>query len=270
MSVVLKRASQLPFAPVIALMFGGVAAVLVLATPVWMLEQGVVGSGLPTLFGAAEPPLGLTAQVLLSVLAALAVGAAGFLSMIPISKLLSRPRRGAFEVKPMRFRPPDTEQESEWPVAGFARPPIFADRDLGAPFMSNEALVAAPVEKEEVAVGEELVLDELYEEIEPDSYEEPVFEVEPLAPSWAHIGAAPVPIPEVSLAEPPESTWNETIAPTTTHPEVKEAAPGAESISSLVLRLERGIDQRSIPSSADPFSADAALGALDRLAAGSR
>ena len=59
-----RRAQRIPFAPVVALLFGVAAAILVAAVPQWMFEAGVVKSGLPTMLAAAAPPLGLIARLL--------------------------------------------------------------------------------------------------------------------------------------------------------------------------------------------------------------
>lgn len=268
MSVVVKRASQLPFAPVVALLFAGVAAVLVMATPAWMLEQSVMAAGIPSVLGAAEPPLGLTAKLLLSVIVAIAVGLVGLVAMLPLGTLLSRPRRGAFEVKPMRFRPPQTEQEPDWPVTGFARPPIFADRDLGAPFMSDEALVAAPIVREVEASDDELVLDAQFEATVPDALAnlaQPAVYDSPLVSEFEPALQDLMAVPRLSNVDQTGSAMQPACAPT---------SENEDSIASLVMRLERGIEQRSEQLATDPFSADAALsealGALDRLAAGAR
>lgn len=135
-----RRAQRIPFAPVVAVLFGTVAAILVAALPQWMFESAVVASGLPTVLAAAAPPLGLVARLLAI---ALAFGGVSFLVwalLAPVTKF--------FEAK-ARARTP-------WRDAGYdadsimmrdnplpPRRPIFAPDELGAPLMSDEAI--APV-----------------------------------------------------------------------------------------------------------------------------
>ncbi len=144
MTIVLKRASRLPFAPIVAALFAVAAAVLVMAAPVWILERGVNQIGLSSILPAAAPPLGLKARGLLALLALFSTGVVSWTLAIPIARLLSRPKlRRGFDIQPVQAEPARQAQGSE---ASFAtRAPIFADRDLGAPFMSEEALTLSPV-----------------------------------------------------------------------------------------------------------------------------
>jgi hypothetical protein len=135
-----RRAQRIPFAPVVAILFGIVAAILVAAVPQWMFESGVVASGLPTVLAAAAPPLGLIARVLAVGLALCGVSVLVWMLVAPLTKF--------FEAK-ARARTP-------WRDAGYdadlmagrddrlpPRRPIFAPDELGAPLMSDEAI--APV-----------------------------------------------------------------------------------------------------------------------------
>jgi hypothetical protein len=136
--VTLARAAQrIPFAPVVAVIFGIAAAVLVAAMPQWLFESGVVASGLPTVIDAAAPPLGMVARILAI---ALAFGGVAFLFWVVLT-LLTR----LFDAQ-ARARTP-------WRDAGYnadastarsdplpPRRPIFAPDELGAPLMSDEAI----------------------------------------------------------------------------------------------------------------------------------
>jgi hypothetical protein len=135
-----RRAQRIPFAPVVAVLFGISAAILVAAVPQWMFEAGIVASGLPTVLAAAAPPLGLVARLLAI---ALAFGGVSFLIWVLLAPLTK-----FFEAK-ARARTP-------WRDAGYdadsmagrddplpPRRPIFAPDELGAPLMSDEAI--APV-----------------------------------------------------------------------------------------------------------------------------
>ena len=135
-----RRAQRIPFAPVVAVLFGIAAAILVAAVPQWLFESGVVASGLPTVFAAAAPPLGLVARLMAI---ALAFGGVAFLFwalLAPVTRF--------FEAK-ARARTPwrDAGYDSEVAIARIdplpPRRPIFAPDELGAPLMSDEAIAPA-------------------------------------------------------------------------------------------------------------------------------
>lgn len=140
----LKTLNKLPFAPVVGALFGLVAAILVVATPQFLFERGVVGSGLPQLISAAAPPLGEKARFATAVLAALAVGT-GLWSLLRLFE--ARPAHRAAMARGGRIDPVIRPIGLE---LAHAPRPIFAESDLGAPFMSDEAIVIA---------REELLLD---------------------------------------------------------------------------------------------------------------
>jgi hypothetical protein len=144
MTVVLKRASRLPFAPIVAALFAIAAAVLVMAAPVWLLERTVNQIGLSSILPAAAPPLGMKARGLLALLALFGTGVVSWIVAMPLAKVLSRPtRRRGFDVQPFEDHAPAAITAPA--AAEPARAPIFATRDLGPPFMSQEALDLAPV-----------------------------------------------------------------------------------------------------------------------------
>jgi hypothetical protein len=155
-----RRAQRIPFAPVVAVLFGVAAAILVAAVPQWLFEKGVVTSGLPTVLDVASPPLGLVARILAIALAFGGVALLLWAVLAPLTRF--------FEAK-ARARTPwrDAGYDSE---AGLSRidplpprRPIFAPDELGAPLMSDEAIatvvpflepepeLAAPVVAEELA-----------------------------------------------------------------------------------------------------------------------
>ncbi len=142
----LKGIPNLPFAPIAAAMFALVAAILVMATPEWRIEQFVAATGIAKLVPAAKPPLGDTARTLLAIAVGLASFAGLWLAMRPIEKMVHARRTKT---------PKAVIAGSAQPIGSDAitlqpgRRPIFANEELGAPFMSEEAL----------ASGEELLLD---------------------------------------------------------------------------------------------------------------
>lgn len=185
MPKVLKSLAQLldevPFAPVVAIMFGLVAGILVLATPGWLLERAVLASGLPSIVAATVPPLGGTARILATILAV--SGATGILWLVfgPIEALMrpSVPQSRGHRIEPVY----ETTGDEVEPIA-LARRPLFANTDLGAPFMSDEAFAQS---------RDELVLDEVSVAPEPLDAPVPVPAAAPIAP--CAIEQAPVPGP---------------------------------------------------------------------------
>jgi hypothetical protein len=147
-----KGVPNLPFAPIAAVTFGVVFAILVFNTPDWRLERLVGATGLASVLPAAKPPLGSTARTLLSLLTALGVSGILWAIMRPIEALIHGRRMAASRAKARgSFIPAaDIEMDSQpdWPQRS-GRSPIFAESELGAPFMSDEALTK----------GEELLLD---------------------------------------------------------------------------------------------------------------
>ncbi|MFM9978717.1 MAG: hypothetical protein ACKVOP_11815 [Sphingomonadaceae bacterium] len=141
-----RRAARIPFAPVVAGMFGGVAAILVLGAPVAVLEAGVVATGLPTVFAPAAPPLGTVARMLLAVLAALLIGGLVWAIIAPLSRRLDGTKPGA------PWRDDGYAADAEAPDSPIARRrPIFATDELGLPLMSDDVLeLSVPADPEPV------------------------------------------------------------------------------------------------------------------------
>ncbi|MBA16722.1 MAG: hypothetical protein CMN73_10265 [Sphingomonas sp.] len=152
---------NLPIAPLSAAILGIAAAAGVALVPAPMLGELVMESGLPALIAAAEPPLGLTARLLL------AAGIGGLVALFAwfASFLLVGTRSIAIGAE----KSEDAEIE-ERPVVRRAdahpdappRPPLRANRDLGTPFLEVTAkLRKGSEEPVEEAIAEPLVDDEL-------------------------------------------------------------------------------------------------------------
>ncbi len=162
-NIVKKLTNRLPFAPVVAALFAGTSAALMMATPIWMLEKWVAASGLSSIVSAAKAPLGFKARIVIVVAVALTVGLVTLIAMIPVGRKLNagktvRPFAPAAQTQTQGvtpFAPPQDQPAAQISDPGrykqasaegdfaFARAPIFADRELGAPFMSPEPEVAA-------------------------------------------------------------------------------------------------------------------------------
>jgi hypothetical protein len=155
----LKGVPDLPFPPIVAGLYGVVSGFLVYSTPQWLFEHAVDMSGIAQFVPAATPPLGEKARLM-------AAGASVFAVALALWPVLAIAQR---IVRKMRKKPEvhvrargiviaDSIDNSvvshltvpqEVSLPGASRAPIFADNELGAPLMSDEALVA----------GGELVLD---------------------------------------------------------------------------------------------------------------
>ena len=154
-----RRAQRIPFAPVVALLFGVAAAILVAAVPQWMFEAGVVKSGLPTVLAAAAPPLGLMARLLAI---GVAFGAVSFLVWALVATLTKIVEAKARARTPWRDAGYDADMAMTRDDPLPPRRPIFAPDELGAPLMSDEAI--APViafSEPEPALAAPLVVEEL-------------------------------------------------------------------------------------------------------------
>jgi hypothetical protein len=283
MTVVLKRASRLPFAPIVAALFAVAAAVLVMAAPVWILERGVNQIGLSSILPAAAPPLGFKARALLALLALFGTGVVSWALAMPIARILSRPKlRRGFDVQPVKAKPSEGLRDHAQPSV--SRAPIFADRDLGAPFMSDEALALSPMTPAQaempapamVEAEEPLTLDmslladglpfgspkaaeaeapapyvapfspygETREEAQDDFGGVPGLELETAFDDY-QVDAMPVQDP-VPYSAPAYDAAPAAAAPTQVSiPVAPPASDGQETIAELIERLEKGLDQLS-------------------------
>lgn len=271
----LKQIQRLPFAPVVALMFAGVAAILVLATPVWLLEHAVISLGLPDLLPAAAPPLGRKARILLIVLGAASSGMLAFLVALPFRD--PKPRKAsAVSVPPLRKAQED--------ATAFNRPSVFAASVEDEPNLpSFLAQPLAELQTESLPVAgkndDELLLDSLMivEEAEPvlaAPSAAPVFLMDPpqmpdifIQPETVlHLEPAPLPPPSDMLAEE-AVTPEPLIAPRPRIVEHREP-----TIDELMERFQRGLEtlKRAETSPLDDVNLRQALSQLERFAVGGR
>ena len=238
----MKTSFKIPFAPVVAIAFGIVATVLVLMTPQWLFERGVIASGLPSLLAAAKPPLGSTARTLAALFAGLAVA-------LPLWAVLATLRKAVKRAVPLKARGSRIDAvpaKVQNPIG--QREPIFAQRDLGAPFMSHEAIAAQS--SNAVAAANPVV--------ETSAIEDAVV-VDASAPFIA-LESAPTPDIEIPVAA-------ELVA-TVPPPAPVTLIENDDSIAGLMTRLDAAIARQSHNSTARPLaigdiaSLRKALGAL--------
>lgn len=205
---------QLPLAPVIALMFGTAAAALVATTPIWLFEQGVAVSGLASVLDVAQPPFGLKARLLAILLVFAIVATLTWLAVALVERLIAGRRDSV------------SKAEDVFDLDDFVAPveprrgPIFADRELGAPLMSDAALASvAPYAPDPVEIAEAA-----FEDIEPTSEADPELQ-------------APLALHEFDLPQTEAET---------------PAIAGETSIEALIRRLEAGMSRRDAPRPPDP------------------
>jgi hypothetical protein len=189
-----KGVPNLPFAPIAAVTFGVVFAILAFNTPDWRLERLVGSTGLASVLPAAKPPLGSTARTLVSILTAVTVSGLLWAIMRPIEAFVHRRRVAESRAKARgSFIPAaDIEMDAnpDW-SARAGRSPIFAESELGAPFMSDEAL----------SKGEELLLDSAEMEVLSDIPEDGTASPKAIDLSAWQMKAEPK-VPEAEMAEP--------------------------------------------------------------------
>ena len=249
---------RLPLAPVFALMFGTAVAIVIAATPQWVFEGAIASTGLGNFLDVARPPLGLKARLLAVVLGFALVAILVWLAVTAVQRLIDGP-------VPQANDGFDDELDlgayvDSLPPVDAPRRPIFADKELGAPFMSDEALtsVAVPplvLTPPEVDAEPEPVLvleaPESVVEVEADQSETTV-------PTVAQdpILAAPLDVAEFDL--PPVADEPETV-------------PGETSIDTLIRRLEAGLARRAgPPPPSSPTPAANPLGAMREWMIGNR
>lgn len=135
------RLSMISLALGSGVLFGLAALVLIVLAPRWELHAAVRSLGLSQIVPALAPPLGMKARVLLALLAAGLVGGMAFTLAAIAEQALRKGRAPHFVPKPSpKLRPKGRDARADAPIFVPERAPIFADRELGAPLMSDAAL----------------------------------------------------------------------------------------------------------------------------------
>lgn len=223
MSKSLKLINKVPFAPVVAIAFGLATAALTFAIPAWRFAQMIVATGLPTVLSAARPPLGDTARALVAIAVGLSVCAALWIGLSVLRTLFKQSKYGRVKARGSRIDPVIVGTPSAAVNVPGQRSPIFAERDLGAPFMSDEVLSTQGFEAEldqsplpAAPVAEELVLETSWANEAPTPFE---------AASEDVVTAPPVASPTV-IKEAPQPSVN-------------------QRLSDLIVRLDTAVEARS-------------------------
>jgi hypothetical protein len=278
---VLKHLQRLPFAPVVALMFAAVAVLLVLATPLWLLEHAVLAAGLPDVLPAAAPPLGSKARILLVLLAGAGAAVIAFLAAFPFRETKAR-KVTAVTVQPLRRDEADLALFNRPSVyAPIAQPPVIEDEPNLPSFLAVPLaqLVEEPFVPE-LEDADELLLDALMIVEEPEvSLPVP----DPIPDEEVALVTADLPqMPEIFVQRETVLHLEPAPVPPPADPVLEEAprmaprphiiAQREPTIAELMERFQRGLEtlKRTDAPALEDVTLRDALTRLERIAVGGR
>ena len=271
----------LPVAPLTAGITGVLTAAMFAVLPTDLLESMVVDSGVAAVLTAAEPPLGLTARLVLALVCGGSVGLVAwfalFLTFGTRTVIVQRRNRGGADAPLLRRA--DAHPDAP------ARRPLFANTDLGTPFLEVRA---RPVHIDAETVGvvppalrdSEAAPEPLFEERAlPVDLDQPLAGFDPAAVPDAPLDWFPSPAqvtPRRQTFEPTERFETFPLTPMV-RPEAS-AEPGekpdpSETIHALLDRLERVAARRTATAAAPPVlpeTIEDTLTTLRRMATGGR
>jgi hypothetical protein len=140
---------NLPLAPLVALVTGLLAAAGVVLFPEWRLERLVLDSGIAAIVPAAEPPLGMTARLILALGVAGVTALFGWFAAFLLlgARGVSIGRHGDADAGDAIEQVPTIRRADAHPDAP-PRPPLRANRDLGMPFLEVTAKLRSGAEAE--------------------------------------------------------------------------------------------------------------------------
>jgi hypothetical protein len=220
---------RLPLAPVFALLFGAAVAIVIASLPQWRFEQAIEWTGLGSILSVARPPLGLKARLLAVMLGFALVAIIVWLAVTAVERALM-------------LRVAQDDNEAFLDLAAFAeslpplekpRRPIFADKELGAPFMSDEALKTVPAPLPVFSPAQAMPAQPLVDVVAPSAGRVPQVLMETPALE-ALLDVAEFDLPPAPPAFP--------------------EAQSESSIDTLIRRLEAGLARRAGPCPPTPPS----------------
>ena len=283
-----------PLAPAIAIVLAALGGLMFLLMPTAVLEDLVVDSGIASLITAAQPPLGMTAHFAIAFLVALVVGSVSWFGLF----LLIGTRTIVIGRDAREDGVPILRRADAHPDAP-PRRPVFANRDLGTPFLEVTAESSLPMSVADVVAYVPPVIEERDIPADLDTplatYRSPLDPPLP-APAPLPLGrveepvAAPAPIiapspvaePVVTLDQPPVRVAPESpaVVPPAEDPtprfasheriETFELTPMVRSsetsaplpsatIHDLLDRLERGVAKRKEVPAPEPEAPEAEI-----------
>ena len=231
----------LPIAPLAAGVIGVLTAAMFALIPTDLLESMVVDSGIAAVLSAAEPPLGLTARLVLVLLCGGGVGLIAWFGMFLMfgmrTIVVQRPGRG-FEqgsVSAPVLRRADSHPDAP------ARRPLFANTDLGTPFLEVRAKPVHVNAAEVTPVVVEMAPPAPIEQPLPTDLDQPLAAFDPAAVPEAPLEWFPAPV-EATPERPQTFEPSERFETFPLTPMVRPAPPKAdpsETVQALLDRLER-------------------------------
>lgn len=236
----------LPIAPLAAGVIGVLTAAMFALIPTELLESMVVDSGIASVLSAAEPPLGMTARLLLVLLCGGGVGAIAwfglFLSFGTRTIVVQRPRKSgdAGAVSTPVLRRADSHPDAP------ARRPLFANTDLGTPFLEVRA---RPVHVDATVV-ESMPTPAPVEQPLPTDLDQPLAAFDPAAVPEAPLDWFPAPVEVITPERRQTFDPGERFETFPLTPMVRPAPPAyeapapvatdpTETVQALLERLER-------------------------------
>ena len=129
-----------PLAPAVAMLLAALGGLMFLLMPTAVLEDLVVDSGIASLVTAAQPPLGMTAHFAIAFLVALVVGSVSWFGLFLLigTRMVAIGRNAREDGVPI-LRRADAHPDAP------PRRPVFANRDLGTPFLEVTADTPPPM-----------------------------------------------------------------------------------------------------------------------------
>ncbi|MGY2732690.1 hypothetical protein [Sphingomonas sp. UYP23] len=263
----------LPLAPLVAAIIGVLTAAMFALIPTGLLESMVVDSGIASVVSAAEPPLGYTARAALVLLCGGGVGVLAWFALFLAfgTRTIALHRRTRNDEDAPVLRRADAHPDAP------ARRPLFANTDLGTPFLEVRA---RPVHLDAAEMAP------LVERSLPVDLDEPLSAYDPTflrdtAPAAAIVDQ-PLPLPRRQTYDPSErfetfplgpidapAVERRTPTPIARPPrEATGSSDPSDSIHALLDRLERVVSRRDTPPSATQprETIEDSLSSLRRLA----
>jgi hypothetical protein len=240
---------RLPLAWYCAVFFGLAIMILTLAAPHWELERGVTASGAHHLFHAIKPPLGLKARLLIAVVAGLGTALTIFIAYLAFRLIRPRRPKHYFAAAPATSIEPVSATDY---VPLTTRRPIFADQELGAPLMSDEALERGKAKENDAAASASVSnivtsQPECADTVADGSDQDIQHGIGDAAHAHAEISrrdvAIDTPAPLVMVEPEAPKTWA-SADPDTVSP-VYVPAHTSQTLAEMIARLEAGLATRS-------------------------
>ncbi|PTS77763.1 hypothetical protein DBR17_13255 [Sphingomonas sp. HMWF008] len=232
----------LPIAPLAASVVGVLTAAMFALIPTDLLESMVVDSGIAAVLSAAEPPLGLTARLVLVLLCGGGVGLIAWFGMFLMfgtrTIVVQRPGRGA---EPGSVSAPVLRRADSHPDAP-ARRPLFANTDLGTPFLEVRAKPVHVDSAEVTPAVIEMAPPAPIEQPLPTDLDQPLAAFDPAAVPDAPLEWFPAPVESVVPQRPQTFEPGERFETFPLTPMVRPApakAGPSETVQALLDRLER-------------------------------